>query len=235
MTILRKYKIGHDYIDDIANSKDKDQFVKWLPGIGNSKGIRCAKFHLIKDEGPAFIILVTREINHKHYNPWDDIIDFGSSKIYYWGDAKHSIVKNYMDFDGNKALMVVYENYLDGNNFKVPPILHFSKKKTGTISFNGVCIITNVETTWFQDMQKPVKNLRFELSILDAEEVNVKWLLNRANSSSKEHIDNRLAPKAWDSFLHGKINKLTLIKKEILNRENQLPGNNSYEAEILLN
>ncbi len=28
---MNKYKVGHSYIDDIANSKDIDQFVKWLP------------------------------------------------------------------------------------------------------------------------------------------------------------------------------------------------------------
>jgi HJR/Mrr/RecB family endonuclease len=99
--------------------------------------------------------------------------------------------------------------------------------------FNGLCVITNVETTWFEDRQKPVKNYRFELTILDAEEIYVDWLINRANGQHIDEDSNSLAPDSWKSFLNGRINKLDLFKKEILTREDQLPVEGSVEAHIL--
>jgi hypothetical protein len=233
MDMSKIYRLGHEYIDDIANSKEKDQFVKWMPGIGNSKGIRYARFMNFNFPLPAFIVLITREINHKHHNPWDDIIDYNSSKIFYWGDAKHNISKGYKEYEGNKILMLVYETGLDGNNKTIPPILHFSKKKSGIISFSGICVITNVETTWFEDTGKPVKNYRFELTILDVEEINVDWIINRANVTSIKNLNNNLAPKAWQSYINGRIEKLKIFKKEILDRESQLPAEGSAEENIL--
>ncbi len=227
------YKLGHEYIDDIANSREKDQFVKWLPGIGNSKGIRYAKFKKIKNNLPAFVILVTREVNHKHHNPWDDLVDYNTSKIFYWGDAKFHLTKEYKDFDGNRVLMCIYEKWLDGEVQHLPPILHFSKKKKGTVVYNGLCILTSVETTWFEDEGRPVKNYRFELTILDAEEIMVEWLLERVNISNLDNCNNEFAPKAWNSFIKGKTDKLKLFKRKILDRGEQLPSDGSVEANIL--
>lgn len=225
-----EYKIGHEYIDDIANSNSSDQFVKWLPGIGNSKGIRPAKSKNEETKLPAFIILVTRNVSHKHHNPWDDIVDYGSSTIFYWGDAKFSHLKNYKDFDGNRCLIAVYEKYLDGNLSEIPPILHFSKRQKGKVTFNGLCIIKGAQLTWFEDEQKPVKNYRFELTILDEEKVNVSWLLKRIQSIRES---NSLAPESWVSFISGRVRKLNLLKKEILKREDQLPPTSSRERKIL--
>lgn len=233
MKLLKSYRLGHEYVDDIANSKEKDQFVNWLPGIGNSKGIRYARFKNFKSDIPAFVVLLTREISHKHHNPWDDLVDYNTSKILYWGDAKFILNKDYKEFEGNKVLMTVYEKWLEGKIDELPPVLHFSKKKTGTIRFNGLCVLTNVETTWFEDVGRPVKNYRFELTILDAEEINVEWLLNRATVSYLNELNNELAPNAWNSFLIGRIDKLKLFKKEILTREDQLPQESSNGAEIL--
>lgn len=233
MSTKRVYRLGHTYIDDIANSRDKDQFVGWLPGIGNSKGIRCARRKKNKNGLPAFVILLTREINHKHHNPWDDIIDYNSSSIFYWGDAKFVPDKTYTDFDGNKALSEIYEKWLEGAVYEIPPILHFSKKSKGTIVFNGLCIISNVEITWFEDAGKPVKNYRFELTILDVEEVHVEWLLLHLDANELTARDSELAPKAWKSFLNGRIDRLKLYKREILNKDEQLPPTDSAEANIL--
>lgn len=233
ITNTKVYRLGHTYVDDIANSRDRDQFVKWLPGMGNSKGIRYARYKNFQCTSPAFVVLLTREINHKHHNPWDDIIDYGGSKIFYWGDAKFDLNKGYKDFDGNRILTGVYEKWLDGRINEVPPILHFSKKSKGTIVFNGLCIISNTEITWFEDKGKPVKNYRFELTILDTEDVNVEWLLHRVNVSNLTELNNSLAPKAWQSFLNGRIDKINIYKREILSREDQLPVEGSEDAKIL--
>lgn len=232
MKDLFKYKIGHSYIDDIANSKDKDQFVKWLPGMGNSKGIRPVKYKNFKSDLPAYIILITREVSHRHYNPWDDIIDYVSGKIYYWGDAKFNKDKNYKDFDGNKVLLKVYENILDANFASIPPILHFSKSESGKVVYNGLCVLRKLEMTWYEDKKIPIKNYRFELIILDEEEISVTWLNQRVNCASFDLINNN-SPVVWNEYLKGRIKKIEVFKKEIKSTGEQLPVENSDDDKIL--
>jgi HJR/Mrr/RecB family endonuclease len=232
MVSSESYKVGHSYIDDIANSKDKDQFVKWLPGMGNSGGVRPVKFKNIKTDLPAYIILITRQTAHHHYNPWDDIVDYVSGKIYYWGDAKFNKDKNYKDFAGNKILLKTYENVLDANYASIPPILHFSKTESGKITFNGLCVIRKLEMTWYEDKGKPVKNYRSELIILDEEEVSVAWLNERANCKSPDEI-SKFSPPIWCDYIKGRTKKIEVFKKEIKSTEEQLPNENTEDAKIL--
>lgn len=67
------YKIGHDYSDIIGSSRKNDQFVSWFSirgsGIGNSGGIRPAKFIKEIIGLPAYIVVFTRNISHRHHNP----------------------------------------------------------------------------------------------------------------------------------------------------------------------
>jgi HJR/Mrr/RecB family endonuclease len=226
------YKVGHSYIDDIANSRDKDQFVKWLPGIGNSKGIRPVKFSNFRVELPAFIVLITRQVLHRHYNPWDDIIDYVAGKIYYWGDAKNNKEKSYKDFEGNRTLLKCYENILDANLKIAPPILHFSKTESGKVVFNGLCTLKKIEMTWYEDKGIPVKNYRCELKILDEEEVNISWLNMRANCININEINDK-SPKIWLDYIKGLTRKMEVFKKEIKTTEEQLPKINSQESKIL--
>jgi hypothetical protein len=229
---MNTYKVGHSYVDDIANSKDKDQFVKWLPGMGNSGGIRPVKFKNIKTGFPAYIILITRQTAHHHYNPWNDIVDYVSGKIYYWGDAKFIKEKNYKDFAGNKILLKIYENVLDAYYETIPPILHFSKTESGKVVFNGLCVIRKLEMTWYEDKGKPIKNYRSELIILDEEEVSVAWLNERVNC--KIHCEiNKLSPPIWRDYVKGRTKKIEVFKKEIKTIEEQLPKENTDDAKIL--
>lgn len=232
MTNLKSYKIGHSYIDDIANSKEKDQFVKWLPGMGNSKGIRPVKYKNIKTELPAYIVLITRQVAHHHYNPWDDIVDYVAGKIYYWGDAKLNKEKNYKDFDGNRILLRTYENVLDANLEAIPPILHFSKTESGKVVFNGLCVLRKLEMTWYEDKGKPIKNYRGELIILDEEEVSVSWLNERVICENYNEI-NKLSPSIWRAYIKGRTRKIEVFKKEIKSTEEQLPHENTEDAKIL--
>lgn len=232
MTKINSYKVGQSYIDDIANSKDKDQFVKWLPGIGNSKGIRPARYKNLKSDLPSFIVLITRQVAHHHYNPWDDIVDYVSGKIFYWGDAKLNEGKNYRDYDGNKILLKVYENVLDLNFKQIPPILHFSKVESGKVQFSGLCVLKKLEMTWYDDHGMPIKNYRAELTILDEEEVSVAWLNERTKSSDFKEA-NRLAPLTWKDYIKGRIRKIEVFKKEIRSVVDQLPKHNSKDASLL--
>ncbi len=230
--ISRSFKIGHEYVDDIANSKEKDQFVKWLPGIGNSGGIRPVKFKNITFELPSFIVLITRQTAHRHHNPWDDIIDYMGGKIYYWGDAKYDINKSYIDFGGNKILMKCFEAYLNKDFHHIPPILHFSKERRGKVIFNGLCVLKKLELTWYEDKGKPIKNFRCELDVLDEYEVDVNWLIERSNLNLISDI-NFNVPKVWMEFTRGKIKKIEVFKKEIKSKDQQLPPENSDESKIL--
>src|SRR6185295_16092447 len=226
---MNKYILGHSYIDDIANSKERDQFVKWLPGIGNSKGIRPVKYKYLKTELPAYIVLITRQVMHRHYNPWDDIVDYASGKIYYWGDAKFNNDKNFREFDGNRVLLKTYETVLDGNLEALPPIIHFSKTESGKVVFNGLCVVRNLDMTWYEDKGKPVKNYRCELIILDQEEIDVAWLNNRANSQNDSEINNG-SPQIWIDYTKGRTKKIDVYRKEIKSTEEQLPKDNTPES-----
>lgn len=229
---MNKYKVGFSYIDDIANSKEKDQFVKWLPGIGNSKGIRPVKFKYLKVDLPAYIVLITRQVIHRHYNPWDDIIDYVAGKIYYWGDAKFNKEKDYKEFDGNRVMLKVYENVLDANFSIVPPILHFSKRESGKVVFNGLCTLKKLEMTWYEDKGIPVKNYRCELIVLDEEEVSVTWLNSRAECELLSEI-NFDAPPIWYDYINGITRRIEVFKREIKSTDEQLPGENTLGSQVL--
>ena len=62
-----------------------------------------------------------------------------------------------------------------------PPILHFSKQRSGYLTFNGLCALSDVWHAWFEDDGKPIKNLKILLSILDTETVPAEWLRQRVN------------------------------------------------------
>lgn len=229
---MNTYKVGHSYIDNIANSKDQDQFVNFLPGMGNSGGIRPVKYKNLKSPLPAYVVLITSQLNHRSHNPWDDIIDYVSGKIYYWGDAKFNIYKKYKEFMGNLYLERINDTVLDANFKDVPPILHFSKSEKGKVIFNGLCVINKLDMTWYEDNDKPVKNYRAELTILDEDEINVDWLNSRAKSVDLNETNN-LAPSAWKEYIKGRVKKLDLYKKEIKSTEEQLPDSNSEDAKVL--
>lgn len=230
------FKIGNNYKDILSVSREDDEFVSWFShngsGIGNSGGIRSAKFLHIKTELPCYIVLITRNISHRWYNPWEDIVDFSSGTIFYWGDAKFDECKSYSDFRGNKNLQKVFNCVLENRLQQVPPILHFSKVASGVVKFNGLCVLKNLELTWFQDKGNPVKNYRAELTILDCEKVELDWLHARVQCSEWQSIHIK-SPEIWQDYLKGNARKLDLWSKRILDKNEQLPPEGSQEAELL--
>jgi HJR/Mrr/RecB family endonuclease len=232
------FKVGHQYKDILSVSKEDDQFVSWFSiegsGIGNSGGIRAAKHAFLKSEFPSYIVLITRETTHRVVNPWEDIVDYGTATILYWGDAKFDDTKSYPDFKGNKRLLQVWESVLSGNLLDVPPILHFSKPKSGQVKFNGLCVLKDLSISWFQQEEKPIKNYRAELVILDCEEVHVNWLHDIAKSSNQGELP-KSTPKVWKDYIKGNTRKLDIFKKDIKHKEEQLPPEGSVEAGLLQN
>lgn len=232
----RIFKIGNNYKDILSLSKNEDQFVSWFSyngsGIGNSGGIRSAKYLKINSDIPCYMVLITRNISHRCYNPWEDIVDFSTGSIFYWGDAKADENKDYNQFRGNRHLIKVYEKILENKLDEVPPILHFSKINRGLVKFNGLCVLKNLEITWFEDKGVPVKNYRIELAILNTDKVNVKWLHERVNSESLQKV-NQLAPKIWKDYIKGNISRLDIWSKRILKKDEQMPPPNSNGSLLL--
>lgn len=231
------YKIGHEYKDILSVSRENDQFVSWFAyngsGIGNSGGIRSGKYLKLNMDVPSYIVLITRGISHRSYNPWEDIIDYSTSSIFYWGDAKLSKNKHYSEFKGNKNLLKVFEHVLENNLTIVPPILHFSKTVSGIVKFNGLCVIASIEHTWFEDKGNPVKNYRYKLSILDVDEVKVEWLHNRVQCTDFEKL-NKVAPKVWVDYIKGNTRKLDIWSKSIIKKVDQLPPEKSEATNLLV-
>lgn len=235
------YRLGHEYIDKASTRNEEDQFSRWIniknSGMRNSPGIRPLKYVSRFSDAPAYLILVTSDTNSGESNPWHDIVDLSEGEILYWGDAKFNYEKRYDDFEGNKTLEVINHLILDGNFKHVPPILHFSKTRTGIVRFNGLCILDKLELTWFVDNKSglPIKNYRCHLSILDVEEVDITWLHNRARANDFEEINfiDKDAPSSWREYKNGKINKLHVWKNKIRTLDSQLPKEGSPDAKIL--
>ncbi len=235
--MTKNYKIGHSYKDILSVSRELDEFVSWFSngesGIGNSGGIRSAKYLYLQTDMPCYLVMITRGISHRWYNPWEDIIDYSTGKIFYWGDAKFNIAKEHDDFKGNKHLLKIFNKVLENQLELIPPILHFSKSKSGVVKFNGLCVLTDLDLTWFEDKGNPVKNYRCELTILDIDTVTIEWLHQRVNSKNLDELKHTNAPNVWNHYLKGDIKRLDVWSKRILNKDEQIPPEKSKEALLL--
>lgn len=230
------YRLGQDYIDRGSSTKPDDQFLRWIniPGSGmlNSPGIRPLKFTSLKLGVPAYLILVTHEKSSGALNPWEDIVDLAAGRVCYWGDAKYAPNKDHLDFIGNRVLRDIYNLVLENKRDLVPPILHFSKPRKGTVLFNGLCVMDKLELTWFEDQGHPVRNFRAQLTILDALEIPTDWLHQRATCSDMSTI-NSSSPPAWEEYLNGNVKKLDIWRRQIRPIDGQLPPEGSVESKIL--
>jgi Restriction endonuclease AspBHI N-terminal/Restriction endonuclease len=234
---VRRYRLGHDYRDTGAVNNPADQFLGWinLPGSGmrNMGGIRALRFVDVSEAAPAAIVLVTDERSAgSASNPWDDLVDIPHGRIVYWGDAKFDPKRTVDDFPGNRALRDAFNHVLDSQVPTVPPILHFSKRITGMLRFNGLCVLDRLELTWFEDHGRPVRNYRAHLTILDEEFVDVTWLHSRMTASSKGQLGG-VGPRAWRRYQDGVIDRLRVWAPLIRTASSQLPTAGSADASLL--
>ena len=247
------YRVGYNY-RDLTSTKagSGDEFLKWLSQadsavggpntIGSTGGIRPKKFinkGLQIPEGfeglPSSLILTTTNISQQFHNPWEDLVDYGTGQIVYWGDAKYDEnkrFKKHQEFKGNKVLLLINELLLKQERTFVPPILHFSRNKRGYVQFSGLCVLERIETSWFEDKGRPITNLRCILSILDLEECPVAWLHSRAVAGEPEAIDKN-CPRVWRDYINGNTKKLFKWSSKIRSTNEQLPEEPSNEAKIL--
>lgn len=241
----RVWRVGHEYRDTGGIKFDNDEFLKWLNSpagsISNAGGIRFKDNinHPPTDPEtgrvvPAYFVLITNDTSAQHHNPWDDIVDEMSGTITYWGDAKFSERnRKFNEFRGNARLEATNNIRLTGLASDLPPILHFTKKRSGYLIFNGLCFLADMRHAWFDDSGRPVKNIRVLLSILDAEEVSADWLNERVLTIDMLETDRRLAPDAWLRAKKGRIVRRQVWSSRIRSREDQMPRPGSLDAKIL--
>ena len=241
----RIWRVGHEYRDKGGYSFNEDELLRWLNteagSIANSSGIRYKdSVHaspVDEETGrkvPAFFILITTDMSAQHHNPWDDVVDEVSGNITYWGDAKFAARhRRYSDFRGNARLEAANNIRLAGRADKMPPFLHFSKKRSAYLMFNGLCALSDLRHAWFEDHGKPVKNLRALLSILDTDEVSAEWLNGRVTGKSLAQVDRKLAPKAWLKARKGKIERRHVWASKIRKPDAQLPVPGSEDEAVL--
>lgn len=239
----RAFRVGHEYRDRVGYPDD--EFIGWLAteagSISNGGGIRfrdrAAGPRIDEETGravPAYFVLITSDRSTQHHNPWDDVVDEISGNIHYWGDAKFSSRKRaYNQFTGNSRLEAANNFRLAGRLPEMPPFLHFSRKRTGWLTFNGLCALSDLRHEWFEDKGKPVKNLRALLSILDVEEVPVDWLNSRVVSDDPSKVDRLHAPKSWLKARSGRIERRHVWASRIRREVDQIPVPGSEDAAIL--
>lgn len=241
----RIWRVGHEYRDRGGVRFEDDEILRWLNtkagSIANSGGIRF-KDPLTNaatdwESGkpiPAYFVLVTRDMSAQHHNPWDDVIDEINGTIVYWGDAKFSArERKYNSFKGNSRLEATNNLRLEGRLSEMPPVLHFSKKRSGWLTFSGLCALTDLRHSWFEDGGRPVKNLRALLSILDVEEVSAEWLNARVLEANRNDVDKRLGPASWLKACKGRIERRHVWASRIRSKESQLPIPGSEDERIL--
>ncbi len=237
------YRVGHAY-RDLTKRVSEDEFINWLDTdghtVGTTGGIRPKRYidlGMYKHVNgiPSSLFLITTRVSQQYHNPWDDIVDYSTGQILYWGDAKYDGArreKKHNEFMGNKILESIHDLILGQNLSLVPPILHFTKRNKGLIEFSGLCVLDSLETTWYEDKGRPIKNFRCHLSILDTETVDVNWLHTRASANATSNLSIN-APEVWLDYISGRTRKLIHWRKLVRTTSDQLPPPGSDEINIL--
>jgi hypothetical protein len=234
------YRLGKTYVDKAARNHPEDQFLGWInvdgSGMGNTAGIRPLRFTSSLEQSgmPAYLVLVTHDRTGGQKNPWDDIVDYSNAEILYWGDARQHDIKRLDEFRGNAVLRRIYDYQLDGGTDMVAPILHFSKPDKGIVKFNGLCVLRELEISWFDDHGSPVRNYHAHMTILDCEEVDLGWLHARVKAESAGKIDSHSScPVAWRKYKKGELRPIDIWSAKIRSKEDQLPDIDSADQVII--
>lgn len=222
---IRSQEQGYPAEDEFASRVSIDRSQRW--GIANSGGIRrLSSGHDKKKDSrllPAAVFLISNQHVSGFHNPWDDYIDYLTGTVRYWGDAKFKAGYGVSDWKGNALMESINHLILRGEFSSVPPILYFIKEKTGYVTFKGLCVLEFLEKEWFLDNGKRVVNYRCNLAILDADEVDPRWLVKLAMSKNAD-LDDIYVPAAWKAYQHtGRIRRLLSWHTGIRTTEQQLP------------
>jgi hypothetical protein len=211
-----------------------NEFVAWLK-IKNAGGMRPI-FNQQRTRSAqkpnaaelAALILVSRHVSGSGYNPWQDVIARRRGRIFYWGDAKHHPTRERDEFDGNRFLASIWLAVNEQRWSDVPPILHFSKEEKGTVRFNGLCVLQDLQDAWFEDCGRRVRNYHAVLDIIPVEFVATDWI------HSRRHGAELAAPKPWQTYSRtGEHDRLLIWASQVRRIEDQLPPRGSPEHKLL--
>ena len=223
---VKSKKQGYPASDQFASLVSIDRSQNW--GIKNAGGIRkLSSGKGIKKNDqlpPAAIFLITSTPGNTFHNPWEDSIDYSSGTLLYWGDAKYEKDRQVDSWPGNLALKKIHEHILRGEYHLHPPVFYFVREKIGFVTFRGVCVIEDLDQTWFMDKGRRVINYRFKLAVLDIGSVDPNWINLRAKNQGIDP-DSTIVPSAWKIFIKtGRINRLIAWNTRIRTKEQQQPG-----------
>ena len=151
----------------------------------------------------------------------------------YWGDAKFDSKRTVDDFVGNRAFARPSIKSSTVRWLLVPPILHFSKRTTGVLRFNGLCILDRLEFSWFEDHGRPVRNYRAHLTILDEEFVDVAWLHSRMMATPRQ-ISSGGGPTRMAAISGRSHRPTSRVGAIVRSTASQLPTVGSVDAGVLL-
>ena len=220
---------GKSYTDRGTNYKkfNDDQFsTKFIDASGktltHNGGVRIKPYCNIKIQSPnnggpipAYLVLMSSSIKSEFENPWDDVINYESNLITYWGDAKGKT--NILSYSGCNSLSKVIS--LSENNIRelIPPVLHFSKNKIGEVVFNGLCGIEEIVEEKYLFQGKNINNLKCTLRIIDSS-IDALWLNKRSSSDfGPNQADKENGPKSWNDFIEsGTFKKNSPVKKPFI-------------------
>jgi hypothetical protein len=238
-TMATEYLLGEEYRDTGSVKNRTDQFLRWLnlegKGMRNSGGIRTFRLRNLKSAPVhAFIVLLTTGARiNPGSNPWEDEVDLLAGEITYWGDAKWDARRKDIDsFVGNRSLRAAFDAVLLGRREIVPPVLHFSKTRSGWVRFNGLCTIEELELAWFEDKGHPVQNYRARLAVLDERAVSVDWLHRRMLATSTTDL-TKDGPQAWRDYQSGVLRRIAIWAPHLRSVGSQVPAAGSADAKAL--
>lgn len=221
----QEYVLDCEY-EDRKEKSNPNEFTRWL-GIKNAGGMRPIYRRKRQEKGIsardlAALVLVSRDIQGARYNPWEDIVERDQGRIWYWGDAKAHKTKTRDQWDGNRFLAQIW-NLIGRQQWKeVPPILHFSKRRSGTVHFNGLCVLADLQDAWFEDDGQRVQNYRAVLDIIPVPRVSLEWINSRRDGHETR------CPDVWSIYARsGERQRLKLHTARVRANADQLPDKGS--------
>lgn len=201
MSQLKFFKRGESYRDaERYKSNPDSQFGHGFYSNGNTientGGIRRRYFQSDSKEFicqfygneiriPSVLVLITADDKLKISwdKPWKDINN--PPYLYYYGDNKTSVSP--FKKKGCRDLILVNAISNLDNQKLLPPILHFTKRKSGWMDFEGVYKLENLDFYNFEHDSKTVRNVHTRLRLI-SDKVDMDWIRARPLAKNLEEL-----------------------------------------------
>lgn len=191
-----------------------DEVLSKLMRCENSGGFR--KKGSLKNSRLQYVVLYS---TGKH-NEWKDILNIETSEFIYYGD-QDKINKDIHDTPkkGNEILRRTFDDFKKGNRGNIVPFFIFMKEKKRDVKFIGLAVPGSsyksidecLEVVTTDKLEGKIKNYKAIFTILDIEEINLKWLEDLENSNG---LTSKYVPIKWKEWVEkGDYGKL--LAKEI--------------------